>query len=311
MYFIRIFSRLFLMFFRIFSILLARLLTMCQYASKNNQIIFSCASKSGINMRPFSFCQLSPSGNVTVFLKGCLTDADRAWHCGQAVARLNAEQAGYADVDAKSLAMGGGEFCGNACRAFGALLDLHDPRSDPSAPLETEIHMAGFASPIHVRVAGASPLWHCAATFALRPAGIGETPSGALLVHLPGISHALIKADPLPPAEDLPGLAMQAFADLGLMDAPAAGIIWWRPGQDCYEITPYVRVLNPYTAMPESACGSGSMALAFGLGLDGGRIRARQPCGEIIEVGVAGGHVSIAGEVRLLARGEIWLEEKN
>lgn len=280
-----------------------------QYTPEDKQILFSSSINSGKNMRHFSFCELSPSGNVTVFLEGRLSDVDRAWYCGQAVARLDAEQAGFANVAAKSLAMGGGEFCGNACRAFGALLDLHDPRPDPSIPLETEISMAGFSSPVHLLVAGGAPLWSSTATFPLRVCGICETDSGALIVHLPGISHALIKADPFPPEEEMPALAMKAFAALGLAEVPAAGIVWWHPEMDGYGIAPYVRVLNPRTAMLESACGSGSMALAFGLGLDGGKIRVRQPCGEAIEVGVAGGNVSIAGEVRLLARGEIWLEE--
>lgn len=270
-------------------------------------------------MPPLTFSKWSSGGNTTIFLH----DAGRE-HAG-AFARavlspriLGAEQAGTVSLAGRSLVMAGGEFCVNASRAFGALLSLQARAG--SAPFLTEIHVSGWEGPVRLLVRGNAPQFMVEARLSLPP-GTGPVPlagfpSGAALVHLPGISHLLLPLGEAPLPQDVRASARAALERAGLLGHAAAGVVWWRARGAGHAMTPVVYVRDAGTLVAENACGSGALALALELAAMSGACECAlsQPSGSLLHVRVKApgpdGRVEAAidGPVTLLARGRVWLD---
>ena len=126
---------------------------------------------------------------------------------------------------------------------------------------------------------------------------------------------AQVAAHPLPVDKDRDTAAL--FARFGLLDEDAAGCIWLRREPSGPSITPFVRVRETGTTYAETACGSGTLAASvvcravYG---DAGELVLMQPGGEALRVTRAdpvrpdGWAAWIGGPVRLLARGEVFVE---
>ncbi len=250
------------------------------------------------------FYKFSPSGNTTLFLLGKPPQSPpgRASLCRQALASLDAEQAGFADVPDRSLTMAAGEFCVNACRAFGALL------AGATGKLVHQIHVSGFPHPVRLAVSGSCPHWHVAASFPLPPVPLEGDLAQCLLARLPGIAHLLLPGREFPDAERTAALAAILRQEHGLEDMPASGIVWWREHCGELEIHPFVHVAEAGTSMLESSCGSATLALALAMASRGGAFSIRQPCGETLATRLADNLITIAGSVRLIASGSLWLD---
>lgn len=173
------------------------------------------------------------------------------------------------------------------------------------------------------------------------PACLERPGPGLRLVRLPGITHLVLDADrhPLPPD----GRADEFFARYDLLEEEAAGCIWLRranetpispqpaalpdPGEmkrdrtaadpggltrPHWLLTPFVRVRDTGTVCAESACGSGSLAAALVIAArEDAPFRTHafiQPGGEIIDVRLDADAAWISGMVRLVARGEVWID---
>lgn len=230
----------------------------------------------------------STAGNTTLFV-------DSAGSQGRALASVPCEQAGFADPAQGIVEMAGGEFCVNACLAFAALQALNGINPE-------KMRMAGES--VEIAAKGEPPLWTASAV--LSADGSRQEQPECGIVHLPGISHVLLNMPEFP----APGTAFDQgralLKQLGLEQEPAAGIIWWRKSGADYEIMPLVHVPAAGTFNLEGACGSGSMALSLFLGP--GLRTIRQPSGESLLLENRGGrHVQVTAQVRLVARGELWL----
>lgn len=80
-------------------------------------------------MRSIEFSKWDPSGNTTLFFPQDTPGNHAALaHEALRLQKLGGEQAGFIDTQNGSLIMAGGEFCVNATRCFGALLDLSAQR---------------------------------------------------------------------------------------------------------------------------------------------------------------------------------------
>lgn len=260
-------------------------------------------------MGAWSYSKWDPSGNTTLFFareekvpRGIIRRALEP-------SGLCAEQAGFADLAARTLDMAGGEFCVNAARSFGACLaSALDPEGGENA-LSLEARVSGWPGPVVLEVRGKKPLWSVTAKLSL-PDCPQEDLAGGRLVRLPGISHLLLSEERFPMPADKKAAAMRLLAETGLSEEPAAGIVWWRRGRHGLQIWPVVFVRDLETLYEETACGSGTLALALARHVASGEdeFSVRQPGGDSLSVRFLrekGLCALVGGSVRLVSEG-IW-----
>ena len=265
-------------------------------------------------MRNWKFYKFSPSGNTTLLLDVENARLRNKRPLIEAVGAdgVPAEQAGYADVASCHLEMAGGEFCANASRAMGALMDLRARRGEEgrNTSRKYRISVSGMSDYVEIDVEGSCPCWQVSASFNSGQASF-ETSGHGALVKLPGIAHFLWNVDFFPPKADLPALAAKAYEKFSGFSFPAFGVVWHARHKDKFEILPYVHVRDANTAMLESSCGSASMALALLNHRCGERneIRVGQPSGDdlICAVEADDRSVTLSGVVKLCASGQLWL----
>ena len=261
-------------------------------------------------VRTLPFYKLSPGGNPTILVRdNSLFSQDGSAAERAAIARvlmdpdhLGAEQVGFLDTSRAlpHMEMMGGEFCVNAtrCAAFiFALLGLL-PKGGPPGIHEGIITASGAADPVRVRVA-VSPAGMASLESAAGEAAIAlPLPStavhglvhmaapGEALVRLPGITHVLLDAAMHPVPENPCAPAAAKRAEHGLDAEEAAGVIWHFPGPGgATAILPVVHVAATGSTVVETACGSGSLAVALLLAHHGGcRFAIRQPSGHTMRI---------------------------
>ena len=254
----------------------------------------------------FPFYKFSPAGNTTVFLEGRKEDKKAIAHfCSLALGEegVGGEQAGFVNLAERRLRMAGGEFCANACRAFGALLDFYEQEKDR----RYFIHISGMQSPVLLEVKGGVPEWDVTASFSDAGIRLMLYEGNRLLVELPGITHLLLEEKDFPEADKIREIAKKLFAEHDLNKCAASGVVWWRKKGASLEILPFVQVPRANTAMCEKACGSASIALAAALGENA--VKILQPSGESVEITRKKDKISLSGPVRLVCAGQIWLPE--
>lgn len=225
------------------------------------------------------FHKMSPGGNTTILVPHSAVDAPRRAEVATRLMHtlhLGAEQVGFIDMAAPTprLDMMGGEFCGNACRCLAALLLLEGRVAvDGHGAGTGHIASSGVSTPVHF-TARHLPDGTVDASIRMDlpalPAIVDITP-GMSLVPLPGISHLLLDlaVHPYPehPGETVPGI-LQRY---GLDEMPAAGCIWFGADGGRRFIRPVVYVRDTATIHEETACGSGTLALALFLSQHGSR----------------------------------------
>lgn len=219
-----------------------------------------------------------------------------------------------------SLIMAGGEFCVNATRCFGALLDLCALRQgihfSPSSPRAYLVRVSGWPDSIPLRVTGSLPSWQVEATLRFRSLPVLQREAGKDLVEFPGIAHLLINTALHPAPGPSPEEGMRILRETGLASREAAGAVWWRKQGNGLSIDPIVYVRDADTLCAEQACGSATISLALLLFQQTGRSRMdiRQPSGDVLSVSIEeepGGlyGVSVSGSVRLSAEGRFYTED--
>ncbi len=214
-----------------------------------------------------------------------------------------------ADLASSRLQMGGGEFCANACRAFGALLALTSPYD--SSGTQFLITVSGSPEPVRLFVRGNIPAWQVTAAFSFQNVNIRRLADKIIQVDLPGITHLLL-ADDWPESAHLSSLSSKLRKIYNLGQYPANGIIWWQRQNEDLRILPYVEVPSSGTCMLESSCGSASLALALALcEFQGNReFSIQQPGGSLLKIILGENNkASLSGEVLLCARGELFLPD--
>ena len=250
------------------------------------------------------FYKFSPSGNDTVFVERRDFSGSQAL-CAAAMRAVGGEQAAAVDLEGKRARMAGGEFCVNAARALGALLDYRGVPADGARDggRVYRARISGCVGELELLVSGSAPRWAAAALIPFaQPPERAARPWRVL--DLPGISHALLEAESFPPREEARRLAGALEPALG--GATAWGAVWWRRRGEACEIFPYVTVPEAGTAFFERSCGSASLALAAALGEE--KLTVLQPSGDALAVALDKGRglASITGPVALLAEGEIY-----
>ncbi len=250
-----------------------------------------------------------PAGNVTLFVLTPVDRALRADAAGKLIAALpemKVEQVGFASAPlmggAARLEMAGGEFCGNAARAWGMWTAAgHVPR-----PERVRIEVSGCSHPIAVDVDWAEGT---ARTEMPLPLEVRPVPEfGGTLVHLGGIAHLVVRDTA--PSREFFRRVEPAF--IGLAGLEAYGVVFLErldeaAGEE--RLTPLVKVPSVGTLFQEGSCGSGSLAAAVAESVEvqDGEFRRRyvQPAGALTASVVRRG-----GEVRgAFIEGPVSLDE--
>lgn len=267
-------------------------------------------------MAILQFSKFSPGGNDTVFLHS--TSGNPA--VGSAALKmLGGEQAGFVNLASKSLMMAGGEFCVNASRAFGALLDLHGhdhhvPCTWSAPHRHYKIRVSGWKTDINLDVSGEMPNWQISAKLILPECRIEILDARHTLVRLPGICH-LLCFDGMPPVYSEKSAFMieaeRKRRNFDLEKEEALGIIGCQKYDDNrFTLAPYVIVPAVGTAMIEGCCGSASLALAllqYKLGF-ADKLRIDNPQSDLyvsLEQNESGLEARISGPVNFMLQGEL------
>ena len=202
-----------------------------------------------------------PAGNITLFVLDPVPRAERPALAARLMALpgLQAEQVGFLCPPQGGgqgrLEMAGGEFCGNAARAFGILLARRQGRS----------------CRVLVEVSGCTPLVAVDADLSAQtaqawmPPPLGERPvtvggQPATLVELAGIAHLVVQD--IPPSLDFFAQAEPLFRTIPNLEA--YGVLFLEGDL----LRPLVKVPAAGTLVWEGSCGSGSLAAAAAQSLD-------------------------------------------
>lgn len=235
----------------------------------------AAAVESPMNVRVL---RADPAGNITLFVLDPVPSGERAALAARLMKlpEMGIEQIGFRCLPEKGgdgrLEMAGGEFCGNAARAFGMLIAREKGGAD-----RVRIEISGCDRPVAVDVdltAGTArsemPLPR-----EVRPAAV-DGYSG-VLVHLGGIAHLVVEG--MPPSLDFFLRAEPVFQTIPGLEA--YGVIFLE-GE---KLTPLVKVPAARTLVWEGSCGSGSLAAAVAQSrnvLEGRFVRDyRQPAGTV------------------------------
>jgi len=242
-----------------------------------------------------------PAGNLTGFVLAPVQEGERAALAARLMEKDKAlEQVAFLDEASLTgplprMAMMGGEFCGNATRAFALYAAMRRARGER----ELLVSVSGAREPVPVQVDAARGL-----AYARMPlprgvevirAGGGQVP----VVRMEGIAHAVLLGE-----EPSPERAREVLCAMPPEDAQ--GVLFAGEGR----LTPAVYVRATGTFVWESSCGSGSVALAWLLarGAEDGehaysfeepggtlQVRVRKRGGQAVRA-VMGGKVTLGGE---------------
>ncbi len=202
--------------------------------------------------------------------------------------------------------MAGGEFCGNAARSLGFVLSM---QSDFQNQIFT---MSGINKPITVTSSGNKSSLSITTDIRQTTSFLG----GAIvsLIHMEGISHAIFFNDhPLfnymqRKLQENGGkkFAISTFNSLGLTTQLACGLIFVDRSNDSSVISPYVFVRKTGTFHAETACASGSIAVASVIGHN---IRLKQPSEEYLDISIRQREndvtAEVEGRIRILYDGHL------
>ena len=212
-------------------------------------------------MREIRYVLLDPTGNLTALVLDPVDPGDRAPVTAALMNRC--EQVGYltAAKDPRiraRLEMMGGEFCGNASMATAVYLAAEEGLK-PGEEKAMLLEVSGAEAPVACRAVRLPDGWRGAAEMPL-PSGMeSRTVLGTELkaVFLPGMVH-LIYEGPSLAAERAEAILRAAE---GLFPEPAIGLLQWDRAEG--RMIPLVRVRASGTQVWETACGSGTAAVAF------------------------------------------------
>lgn len=204
-------------------------------------------------MNPLKVRIANPAGNITLFVLSEVPAQARAEIAAQLIAMrsFGAEQVAFivpptANADGR-IEMMGGEFCGNALRAYGMLLA---EKQSKEGMLSFLVESSGCTDPMCVRTNYAAN-----ESYAQMPLPISVnqmTVSGirGTMVHLPGIAHFVTEAVPAMSAMEL------LEPEFRKLNVDAYGVIFLSGSK----LTPLVKVPLAGSLVWEGSCGSGTLA---------------------------------------------------
>ena len=253
--------------------------------------------------RQVTFSILRPGGNDTALVDGIINDPLMRKSINDKIMKAypNVEQVGfYEEADFPALLMAGGEFCGNALRSL-AYTVLKGQKG------EKLFEVSGIKRLLKAGITSDGK------TFAEMPIPQLVNPllqlkNNLWMVELEGITHLITKQEkPFLPAE-AKKVAKRLLEKSDLIKKqPAAGVMFVQENSNELEIIPIVWVRDIQTLFYETACASGTTAVALWKSAKRNtqeNFPIKQPSGSIIEALVTKSEgnwaVTIAGQVTTL-----------
>lgn len=215
-----------------------------------------------------------PAGNITLFVLDPVPPGDRAGLAARLMALpgTDTEQVGYVCPPvmggAGRLEMAGGEFCGNAARAFGMLTAQR-----LGGASQVRVEVSGCEGPVTVEVDWSN---RTARAEMPLPRSVRRMESHpGILVDLGGIAHLVV--EDVPPSREFFDRVEPLLRDIPGLEA--YGVIFLE-GET---MTPLVKVPAAGTLVWEGSCGSGSLAAAVAQSRDDGPFVRKyvQPAGTV------------------------------
>ena len=200
----------------------------------------------------------NPAGNITLYVLTPVAKEERGPLAEKllAMGEFAAEQVGYRceaeDGLDGHMEMAGGEFCGNATRAYGMLTALEKGLSGKQHLI---LRVSGCEEPVGVDLdveAGTARAQMPLPRF-VRPESAGGVQG--ILVHLGGIAHFVVSGVK-PSVEFFEEAEKEIFAPMTELDA--YGVMF--RDQASGKLTPLVKVPAANSLYWEGSCGSGSLA---------------------------------------------------
>lgn len=240
-----------------------------------------------------------PAGNLTALALTPVAHAHRPAVGALLMRETGAEQTAFVDenslfAEEPRMEMMGGEFCGNATRAFALYAAIVRGQNERAL----RVRVSGAKEPVRVSldVARAHAFAQMPLPYALEEMDVRGR--RVRVVHMPGIVHAIVQGEH-------PSLSLAEAVLFAMPKADAQGVLFAREG----EMTPLVYVPATGTRVWESSCGSGTAALSWLLarGLPDGKhaFSFKEPGGVIKACVVMRGgraeELTMGGAVRLSA----------
>lgn len=196
-----------------------------------------------------------PAGNDTALVLGIVSSPQLRQRINDKIMRQNpnVEQVGFIKTTSPyQLMMAGGEFCGNATRSAALML------------------LKGKPGKVSIRVSGTTQLLQSGVdkrgnTWTEIPTNISITRKNNFqIVKMEGITHVITPKPPkLTNSDQLKNLGQKIINQFNLLTtAPAAGVIFVSKTPIGIRIDPVVWVRNVKTLFYETACASGTAAVA-------------------------------------------------
>lgn len=241
-----------------------------------------------------------PAGNITLYVLDPVPAGQRASLAARLMELpgLGIEQVGFRCPPSPGcdghMEMAGGEFCGNATRAYGQLI-----AREMGGAGRVRLEVSGCDHPVTVLTDLAAGTAQAEMPLPQYAKNVEVEGGGGVLVHLGGIAHLVVKE--VEPTLDFFEKAEPLLRDIPGLDA--YGVIFLNGGR----MTPLVKVPAAGSLVWEGSCGSGTLAAAVAQSLnapDGRFVRDYvQPAGTV-QAGVVreGGRVTeawIGGPVSL------------
>ncbi len=199
-----------------------------------------------------------PAGNITIFVLDPVERDKRAKIAGKlmAVPEWKAEQVAFLCAPREGgdgrMEMMGGEFCGNATRAYGMMVARQRGGAD-----RVRIETSGVPHPVQVDVDLAAGTARAEMPLPLGVRSAEVDGRSGVVVNLGGIVHLVVE-------HEAPSLEFFEKAEplfRGIRNLDAYGVIFLDPARG--ELTPLVKVPATRTLVWEGSCGSGSLAAAI------------------------------------------------
>jgi len=209
-------------------------------------------------MMKLNVLRADPAGNITLFVLDPVEKEQRAPISAQlmAIPEFKAEQVGFYCAPTVEGADGhmemmGGEFCGNATRAFGMLI-----AKEKGGAAQVAIEASGCDHLVAVDVDLTAGTSRAEMPTPRSVTDVTVDGVAGTLVDLAGIAHLVVEG--VEPSEEFFAKAEPSFAHIDGLDA--YGVIFLNMEKGT--MTPLVKVVAPNTLVWEGSCGSGSLAAA-------------------------------------------------
>ncbi len=198
-----------------------------------------------------------PAGNITLFVLDPVEREHRAAIAGKlmAVPEWKAEQVAFLCAPQEGgdgrMEMMGGEFCGNATRAYGMMI-----ARKRGGPAKVRIETSGMDHPVEVEADLTAGTARAEMPLPLGVRSVEVDGRTGVVVNLGGIVHLVVENEE--PSLEFFEKAEPVFQGIRRLDA--YGVIFLDTARG--ELTPLVKVPATKTLVWEGSCGSGSLAAA-------------------------------------------------